>query len=375
MSAKNKVLVVGAGLAGSSIARVIAEEGIKVDLIEKRNHIAGNAFDYLNEKGERIHKYGPHLLHGDINSKAVRFLSRFTEWVPYEHKVRALLPNNQTTPLPVNITTLEDIYNIKLEDESKANNFLEEIRENKLIPTNSDELFLASVGEKITNILFRPYTKKMWGVDPKELSIKVGARLSVRKSRDERYFEDTFQALPKEGYTSMVGNMLKHKNINIELKKEFNKEIEKNYDHCFLCLPIDVYFDNQYGKLPYRSIIFENKLKNDSFQNEPVINFTDNSRYTRVTKWKCFPNCKLAKCKDYTFTYEIPCPIEDNPGEYYYPIHTNKSKKMYMKYAKLAKSKKNIVFCGRTGLFKYIDMIPAVMIHIKIAENYLKNRN
>ena len=375
MNIKNKVLVVGAGLSGSSIARILAEAGIKVDLIEKRNHIAGNAFDYLNEQGERIHKYGPHLLHGDINSKAVRFLSRFTEWVPYEHKVRALLPNNQTTPLPVNITTLEDIYNIKFEDEEKANNFLEEIRENQLIPTNSDELFLASVGEKITNILFRPYTKKMWGVDPKELSIKVGARLPVRKSRDDRYFQDTFQALPKDGYTSMVKKILKHNNISIELNKEFNKEIEKEYDYCFLCIPIDVYFDNLYGKLPYRSIIFENKLKTDCLHNGAVTNFTDNSKYTRVTKWKSFPNCTTVKSENYTYTYEIPCSIDDNPGEYYYPIQTNKSKIMYMQYAKLAKSKKNVVFCGRTGLFKYIDMIPAIMIHLKLAENYLKFRN
>ena len=375
MSYRKKVLVVGAGFAGATIARKIAEGGIQVDLIEKRNHIGGNAFDYLNEKGERIHKYGPHLLHGNINSRAVKFLSRFTDWVKYEHKVRALLPHNKTTPLPVNITTLEDIYNVKLENKKQANIFLEEIRKNQLIPSNSDELFLSSVGEKIANLLFRPYTKKMWGVDPKELLIQVGARLAVRISRDDRYFTDTFQSLPKEGYTKMFENILNHKNIKIKLNTEFNQEIEKEYDHCFLCLPIDMYFDYIYGQLPYRSIIFENKVKQYFMQDAAVINFTDESKYTRVTQWRYFPNCKISQSINSTFTYEIPCSIEDNPGEYYYPVQTNKSQQIYKEYKRLSKSKKNVTFCGRTGLFKYIDMIPAVMIHLKLAENYLKSRD
>ena len=374
MIKKKGVLVVGAGIAGCTIARKLAEKGIKVDLIEKRDHVGGNAFDYINNKGERIHKYGPHLLHGERDSLAIKFLSRFTEWVTYEHKVKALLPNNQTTPIPVNRTTLEDIYNIKLETEEKTKEFLNSIRQKDLVPQNTDELFISNVGEKIADILFRPYTKKMWGLDAKELEVSIGSRLPIRTSRDDRYFTDTFQALPKEGYTKMIENILSHKNIKLELNKEFNKSMEVNYEYCFLCLPIDLYFNYKFGKLPYRSIIFEDKVQANNNQITPVINFTDNSKYTRVTKWSLLPNSGRSDNSLSTLTYEMPCSLEENPGEYYYPVKTKNSNEMYRKYMKISKIKKNICFCGRAGLFKYIDMIPAVVMHMRLAEKYLERK-
>ncbi len=370
---KKKILIVGAGLAGSTIARTLAEEGLLVEIFEKRDHIAGNTFDYVNSKKERIHKYGPHLLHCDKNSKGLAFLSRFTEWVKYEHKVRALLSNGKTTPLPINKITLQDVFKKDFNDEEEVKKFLDLIRNKNIIPRNTDDFFEANVGNKLANIFYRPYTKKMWGLDPKKLEISIGARLPIRTNEDDRYFNDNFQALPKYGYTKMVEKMLDHKKISVNLNKPYQKGMEVNYEHAFLCLPIDEFFEYKFGVLPYRSIIFEDKYESSEDLSAPVINFTDDSFFTRKTQWNLFPNSYGTHETKKTITYERPCSIDENPGEYYYPVKTKDSANIYENYRKFSKAKKNITFCGRTGLFKYIDMIPAVNIHQKIAMNYLKN--
>ena len=219
---------------------------------------------------------------------------------------------------------------------------------------------------------FRPYTRKMWGLDPKKLSISIGARLPVRTDDNVNYFNDNFQALPKYGYTKMIEEMLFHKNIKINLNTNYVRGIESDFDHSFLSIPIDEFFDFKFGKLPYRSIIFEDRKEFSSDLPAPVINFTDNSKYTRKTQWNLLPNSNL-KNKDYnTITYEIPCDIKDNPGEYYYPVRTDESNQIFQKYKKVSQELKNITFCGRTGLYKYIDMVPAVLIHLKIANDFLE---
>ena len=366
-----KVLIAGAGLAGATIARVLAESNVKVEILEKRNHIAGNIFDYINSNNERIHKYGPHLLHCDVNSIGLAFLSRFTDWIHYEHRVRALLKDGRTTPLPINKITLQDIYGISFKSEDEVKNFLNKIRNKSLSPKNTDEFFEANVGNKLANIFFRPYTKKMWGLDPKKLEISIGARLPIRTNDDTRYFNDNFQALPKEGYAKMIERMLDHENINVHLNTPYHKGLESNYDHAFLCIPIDEFYQFKYGILPYRSIIFKDILKDSYEQPAPVMNFTDNSIYTRKTQWNLFPNSPSKKNNLNTITFEKPCSIEENPGEYYYPVKTRDSKKIYENYRRISKSQNKITFCGRTGLFKYIDMIPAVNIHLKIANDFL----
>ena len=215
---EDKILIVGAGLAGSTLARILAENSFKVVIIEKRNHIAGNVFDFVNKNNERIHKYGPHLLHCRKNSDALKFLSRFTEWVEYKHKVRALLSDGRTTPLPVNKLTIEDIFGKSFDDEKSTRKFLDKIRNRDLIPKNTDELFESNVGNKLADIFFRPYTKKMWGIDPKQLSISIGARLPVRTNEDCRYFNDEFQALPKYGYTEMVKKTVSYTHLTLPTK-------------------------------------------------------------------------------------------------------------------------------------------------------------
>ena len=255
-----RILVVGCGFAGATIARVLAEAGYRVDLIDKRSHIGGNAYDRLHENGERLHVYGPHLLHGKADSAAVRFLSRFTDWIPYEHRVRALLPDGRTTPLPVNRTTLEDVFGVQLPEESDAQTLLARKRQHIEQPANTDEFFLANVGRELADLFFRPYTRKMWGRDPKDLAASIGARLPVRVNRDDRYFQDDFQALPAEGYTALFEHMLDHVNISVRLNTQFEQSMLDSYQHSFLSIPIDVFFGCCYGPLPYRSIQFEHCL-------------------------------------------------------------------------------------------------------------------
>ena len=372
---RNKVLIVGAGLAGATIARILSENNFKVQIIEKRNHIAGNIFDFINKHNERIHKYGPHLLHCNKKSKALEFLSKFTEWINYEHKVRALLSDGRTTPLPINKITLEDVYNKKFDDEEAVKKFLNHIRNEKIVPRNTDEFFEANVGNRLADLFFRPYTKKMWGISPKELNVSIGKRLPIRTNEDDRYFNDNFQALPRFGYTKMIENMLDHENISINLNTNFERGMEVDFDHSFLCIPIDKFFDYKYGVLPYRSIIFEEREEINNNLDSPVVNFTDESCYTRKTQWNLLPNSGRSKFDIKTITYEIPCSMDQNPNEYYYPVQTKNSKKMYEKYKRSSKNERNITFCGRTGLFKYIDMIPAVTIHQKIAKTFLDNFN
>ena len=372
---KKKILIVGAGLAGATIARILSEKDLNVKIIEKRDHIAGNLYDFINLNNERIHKYGPHLLHCNKNSQALKFLSRFTNWINYEHKVRALLSDGRTTPLPINKVTLEDIFSRKFVSEKEVKNFLDSIRNTALIPKNTDEFFEANVGNRLADLFFRPYTEKMWGVKPEKLSISIGSRLPIRTNADDRYFNDNFQALPKYGYTKMIEKMLDHKNIDVSLKTNFTKEMISNFDHSFLCIPIDKFYDFKYGILPYRSIIFEDRKEIIDDLPSSVLNFTDNSPYTRKTQWDLLPNSEKSSTQYKTITYEKPCSMKDNPGEYYYPVQTLNSKIIYEKYKKLSRKEKRFTFCGRTGLFKYIDMIPAVTIHLKIAKDFMKKHN
>jgi len=251
-----QILVVGAGFAGATVARTLAEAGYSVTVIDKRNHLAGNAFDQTNEHGELVHCYGPHLMHGNGSGYAVKWLSQYTEWVHYEHRVRALLPNGRTTPLPVNRTTLEDIFDCQLENETAARQLLEKLRSTIEKPKNTDEFFLANVGEQLANLFFRPYTRKMWGRPANELSVSVGARLPVRTNRDDRYFTDGFQALPKGGYHALFANILNHPNIRIRLNNPYDIGMERDFLHSFLSVPIDGYFAYQFGCSNWNYVCF-----------------------------------------------------------------------------------------------------------------------
>jgi len=353
-------LVVGAGFVGAVIARELADAGNRVTVIDKRSHIGGNAFDRVNENGERIHDYGPHLFHGSKDSVAVKWLSNFTAWTPYEHRVRALLEDGRTTPLPVNTTTLEDIFGVKLESPEDAQRFLEDLQDKSIeAPVNSDEVFLKSVGDKLANIFFRPYTAKMWGKPATEIEAAVGARIPVRANRDDRYFTDDFQAMPTLGYTAMFHNILDHPLITVRLNTHYDRHANEFFEHAFLTIPIDRYYDNCFGELPYRSIRFVEGF-NEEDQPATTVNFTDKGKYTRVTQWSLIPNSGHNDNGPHSVTLEVPCEPKDNNDECYYPIRNKESLGLYSKYQELAEKDGNLTFCGRLGWFQYLDMVPAV---------------
>ena len=363
-----RVLVVGAGFAGAVIARELAEAGLEVHVIDRRPHVGGNAYDKVNQHGERIHLYGPHLLHGERDSIAIRWLSRFTEWTPYEHRVLALLPDGRTTPLPVNRTTLEDVYGVTLETEQQAQRLLDQevIRSER---RNTDEVFLSSVGPRLANLFFRPYTRKMWGVEASQLEAAVGARLPVRLNRDDRYFTDSFQAMPRDGYANMFKRILDHELISVSFNHAYRPDLDSGYQHTFLCVPIDEYFDFCLGRLPYRSIRFEH-CEQPHDQAAPVLNFTDSGPYTRITQWDLIANSGRRVDGLHSCTREVPCSAEENNHECYYPVRNQKSLSLLSSYEELAGREQGRSFIGRTGLFRYIDMVPCVTTHLQIAARF-----
>lgn len=366
-------LVVGAGFVGSVIAYELAEAGHYVTVIDKRSHVGGNAFDYVNDDGERIHAYGPHLFHGSKDSVAVKWLSQFTDWVPYEHRVRARLPDRRTTPLPVNATTIEDVFEVEFNEPENAEWFLEGLQDQSIeTPINADEVFLKSVGATLADLFFRPYTAKMWGKPATEIEAAVGARIPVRSNRDDRYFTDDFQAMPADGYTALFDLVLSHPNITLKLDTEFTRQASEFFDHAFLTIPIDRYYECRYGKLPYRSIKFKQE-KAEREQEVTTINFTDEGLFTRSTQWSLIPNSGKVEDGPHTVTFEIPCDPEDNGDECYYPVRNKESLALYQKYVDLAAEEGNLTFCGRLGWFTYLDMVPAINRALQLVKKFLED--
>jgi UDP-galactopyranose mutase len=329
-------LVVGAGLSGVTIARELAEAGHTVDVIDKRDHVAGNAYDYTNAHGIRVHEYGPHLFHTN-NKEVFDYLSKFTEWAPYQHKVKAQLTDGRYATLPVNRETKD------------------------------------MVGEEnVLDIFFRPYTKKMWGVELDDLNPEVINRVPIRDDDNELYFpNDEFQAMPVAGYTAMVLNMLSHRNIRVYLNTEFEKGVEKEYDHVFNSMPIDQYFDFKHGALPYRSIRFHTvTLPIEHALPSATVNFTHDGPKTRVTEWKKIA-CHGDNKYNTTLTFEEPCDYADNNFERYYPVkdRDGKNRKLYEQYKN--EQPENMTFIGRCGLYAYLDMHQAINSALATVRKFL----
>jgi UDP-galactopyranose mutase len=368
-----KVLIVGAGFAGAVIARELAQAGVsRVTVIDRRDHIAGNAFDPVHPAtGARYHKYGPHIFH--TNSRQIfEYLSQFTQWLPYQHVVNALLPDGQAAPMPINRDTVNLHYGSELADESDMRSFLERIREPIDKPANAEEHLYSIYGRELTDLFFGRYTRKMWGLELSAMPISVVARLPVRYGSEAQYFDDEFQGMPAQGYLPLFEKMLDHECIDVQLGTVFDKKMEEGYTHVFNSMPIDEYFDNAYGPLPYRSIKFDHRF-DESFDYEvPTVNFTDTGRYTRKTAWPLYPGCggQLGN----HVTYEEPCSYEDNNLERYYPIKTIDGwpQRRYKQYETLAKSKDNMMFIGRCGQYVYYDMHQVVANSLTIVNKFIK---
>lgn len=372
------IVVVGAGFAGAVIAYSFAESGYNVAVIDKRSHIAGNAYDETNELGIRIHRYGPHLFHTN-NRKVVDWLSRFTDWLPYEHRVSAMLPSGEGVPLPVNRKTLEVVFGKKLAGEDEARALLASVAVPMPEVRNARDHLLSQIGLELTDLFFAPYTKKMWGYDLSEMDASVVKRIPIGFGDEDRYFpNDAFQALPKHGYTRLIENMLDHPLIEVELNRPFDKAMLNDFDHAFLCQPIDEFFDYTLGPLPYRSIRFHHTKmsRTDVNSTTATVNRTDDSEITRSTYWHMLPGHDPASSDQITVTAEEPCGYEDNDFERYYPIKTSDDRfgERYRQYVRLAQQQADITFIGRCGTYQYLDMHQVVSQSITVATKWIEER-
>lgn len=342
-------LIVGAGFAGSVLAeRLASVADKKVLLIDQRNHIGGNAFDYYNTDGILIHKYGPHIFH--TNSKTiVDYLGEFTEWRPYEHRVLASV-DGQLVPIPINLNTINELYGLKLCSDT-IEQFFESKAEKVDKVRTSEDVVISRVGRELYEKFFRGYTKKQWDLDPSELDASVTARVPVRTNRDNRYFTDTYQVMPLHGYTKMFENMLSHPNIKVMLNTDYREIADVvPYKNLIYTGPIDEYFNFCYGKLPYRSINFKfETLDMEKFQATGTINYPNDYAYTRITEFKYLTGQQHRKT---SVVYEYP----SAEGDPYYPIPRPENAEIYKKYESLAATMTNTYFTGRLATYKYYNM-------------------
>ncbi|HEY0429522.1 MAG TPA: UDP-galactopyranose mutase [Pyrinomonadaceae bacterium] len=357
-------LIVGAGFAGSVLAERLANGSNKKVLIcDRRPHIGGNAYDYYNDEGILIHKYGPHIFH--TNSKDVfDYLSRFTEWREYQHRVLACV-DGMLLPMPINLDTINKLYGLNL-TAFDVDEFFKKIAEPVDRIRTSEDVVVSKVGRELYEKFFRNYTRKQWGLDPSELDASVASRVPTRTNRDDRYFTDTYQAMPKHGFTRMFENMLAHPNIKIMLNCDYREIMgDIPFREMIYTGPVDSFFNYCYGKLPYRSLEFKHETHDtDQFQSAPVVNYPNEHAYTRVTEFKYLTGQEHKKT---SIVYEFP----QAEGDPYYPIPRPENAEIYSKYKALADARADVHFVGRLATYKYYNMdqivAQALTVYGKIA--------
>jgi UDP-galactopyranose mutase len=365
--ALTSVLIVGAGFAGAVYARTLAESGMHVDVIDRRAHIGGNAFDDIVAGGVRVHRYGPHLLHTNAK-RVVDWLSRFGSFVPYEHRVEAFVPQDRYVPLPINRRTINTIFDVSLRTSEEVQAFLTAQSIPAVEARNAAEYLHSRIGVRLTDLLFRPYTKKMWSVELEDMDAAVVKRIPLRFDDEDRYFpSDRYQLLPERGYAALFANILGHERIRVTLNTPFHASLLQGYGHCFNSMAIDEYFDEEFGPLPYRSIRFHHRPEPLDYSrgSASVINFTDDGPFTRETDWSRLPNQDAGRGVENgaaivykTLTQEEPCDYRDNAMERYYPVKTSDGRNdaIYQRYRERASREARVSFIGRCGTYQYLDM-------------------
>ena len=342
-------LVAGAGFAGAVTAERLASRfGKKVLVVDKRNHVGGNAYDVKDSSGILIHLYGPHIFHTN-SAEVFNYLSQFTEWRPYEHRVLASV-DGKLVPIPINLDTVNEIYGLSLTS-SELEDFFAARAERRLEIKTSEDVVVGRVGRDLYEKMFRGYTRKQWGLDPSELDSSVIARIPVRTNRDDRYFTDAYQAMPLNGYTRMFKNMLDHPNVRVETGMDYRDIAEKiSYRELIYTGPIDEFFNYRYGKLPYRSLEFRHETVNKSvYQPAAVINYPNEHPWTRVTEFKYLTGQTSSKT---SIVYEYP----RAEGDPYYPVPRAENQELYARYKALADSYPKTHFVGRLATYKYYNM-------------------
>lgn len=374
-------LIVGAGISGSVLANLIANRlNEKVLVVERREYIAGNCYDYLEkvESGDiTVHKYGPHIFHTN-NKEVWDYLSTFTKWHYFYLKPNVMIEGNIVS-LPFTLRTLRELFSVSMA-ERLENKLIARYGYGVKIPIlefqKSRDKDLKFIGKFVYDNVFKNYTVKQWGLKPEEIDANVTARVPIYISNDSRYFQDKYQAIPSQGYTKLIENILRHKNITVRLNTDYKRLKEKDikeFKAVFYSGAIDEYFDYIYGQLPYRSLRFDIKRVNkEYYQKSVVTNYPNDYDFTRITEHKYFLD---EKSKETIISVEYPqaFSLEDENCERYYPINNKENDKLYNKYLKEAKKQKNVYFFGRLGDYKYYNMDLAVERVFKLF-NELKSK-
>jgi UDP-galactopyranose mutase len=365
------VVVVGAGFAGSILAERLARgSGLRVLVLDRRDHIGGNAHDYVDEHGVLVHKYGPHIFHTNAE-RVVEYLSRFTDWRPYEHRVRAWV-DGKLVPIPINRTTVNELYGHDFTTEEQVAEFYAERAEPRDFIRTSEDAVVSKVGRDLYEKFFRGYTRKQWKRDPSELHASVASRIPTRTNTDDRYFTDSFQNMPRDGYTAMFARMLDHPNIEMRLDTDYlDVRDSLRCGHVVFTGPVDLYFDRCFGTLPYRSLDFELRTERTpgGGLSQPVGTINDPSLdvpYTRTTEFRHLTGQRLEYS---TLIVEYP----RDEGDPYYPIPTEETKALYKRYEALAAAEDGVTFAGRLARYQYLNMdqvtAQALSTYAKLAEH------
>ena len=345
------VVVVGAGFAGSVIAeRLASQAGKRVLVLDRRSHVAGNAYDEADETGILVHRYGPHIFHTN-SAEIFEYLSEFTDWRPYEHRVLACV-RGQLVPIPINRTTVNRLFGLGLQSDADVQAFFDGRAEPGPTPRTSEDVVVQGVGRELYELFFRGYTRKQWGLDPSQLDSSVTARVPARTNEDDRYFTDKFQAMPTEGYTKLFERLLSHPRIEVRTGVDFH-DVRDDLDFGQLVYtgPIDAYFGQRFGALPYRSLRFEfETLPVEQYQPTGTVNYPDEHvPYTRISEFKHLTGQSGDAT---TIVREFP----QATGDPYYPIPRPENRALYERYLGLAAATPDVHFVGRLGTYKYYNM-------------------
>ena len=342
-------LVVGAGFAGSVIAERLASQlGQRVLVVDRRPHIGGNAYDRHDDAGVLVHPYGPHIFHTN-SADVFEHLSQFTAWRPYQHRVLASV-DGQTVPMPINLDTVNQLYGLQLTS-FELEDFFAKVAEKLPAVKTSEDVVVSRIGRELYNKFFRGYTRKQWGLDPSELDASVTARVPTRTNRDDRYFTDTYQAMPLHGYTRLFERMLAHPNIKVMLNTDYREVAPLlPWRHMVYTGPVDAFFDHRHGKLPYRSLEFRHEtLQQAQFQAVGTVNFPNDFAYTRVSEFK-----HLTGQRHHATSVVYEYPRAD--GDPYYPVPRAENTAMYRLYEAEAEQLQDVSFVGRLATYKYYNM-------------------
>ncbi|KAF1049283.1 UDP-galactopyranose mutase [Xylophilus sp.] len=342
-------LIVGAGFAGSVLAeRRASQAGRRVLVVDRRPHIGGNAYDRYDDAGILVHPYGPHIFHTN-SADIFDYLSRFTAWRPYEHRVLASV-DGQLLPIPINLDTINRLYGLRLTS-FEVEEFIGRVAERVEPVRTSEDVVVARVGRELYNKFFRGYTRKQWGLEPRELDASVTARVPTRTNRDPRYFTDRFQAMPLHGYTRMFERMLSHPNIKLMLNTDY-REVQElvPWKRMVSTGPVDAFFGYRHGRLPYRSIRFEHStLAQERYQEVGTVNYPNDQAYTRITEFKHLTG---QAHRATSIVHEYPCA----DGDPYYPIPRPANAALYRLYEADAEAARHVTFVGRLATYRYYNM-------------------